>query len=271
MRKPNLLIAGAQKSGTTWLHAQLQHHPDVFMSAKKELNYFHNGHNVPDPAGIVEYLSHFREAQDERYVGESTPHYFWRRRSDSPFSAPRKHDTAKFIWDTLGSDVVIVISLRDPVSRAVSAYHHNFSRGRIAKGQSVFHCDPRMGLVDLGFYKRHWSHWAQIFGPQLRLLLFDDLEADPATFLRQACGLLDLPVTPGFWQAANPDKRIGRRRTTRAREQPSIPAQEVAALRSIYEDDIRFVEELSCRELPRWRDLDYLLARNATDHDSVTG
>ncbi|NJL19428.1 MAG: sulfotransferase [Bdellovibrionaceae bacterium] len=32
MRKPNLFIIGAMKSGTTTLHAVLDRHPDIFMS-----------------------------------------------------------------------------------------------------------------------------------------------------------------------------------------------------------------------------------------------
>ena len=31
--KPNLLIAGAQKSGTTWLHKLLAQHPDIALKA----------------------------------------------------------------------------------------------------------------------------------------------------------------------------------------------------------------------------------------------
>ena len=40
MRPPYFICAGAQKSGTTWLYAQVSSHPQVFMR-EKELNYFY--------------------------------------------------------------------------------------------------------------------------------------------------------------------------------------------------------------------------------------
>jgi hypothetical protein len=42
----NLLICvGAQKSGTTWLHHQLEGHPDIFFPNVKEVHYFNTIHN----------------------------------------------------------------------------------------------------------------------------------------------------------------------------------------------------------------------------------
>ncbi len=37
---PNFLCIGAQRSGTTWLHANLQKHPEVWMPPIKEIHYF---------------------------------------------------------------------------------------------------------------------------------------------------------------------------------------------------------------------------------------
>jgi hypothetical protein len=37
---PDFLIIGAQKAGTTWLHRNLQAHPQVWMPKEKELHYF---------------------------------------------------------------------------------------------------------------------------------------------------------------------------------------------------------------------------------------
>ena len=42
MNKPNLLIVGAAKSGTTSLHEYLKHHPDIFMSEHKEPHFLIN-------------------------------------------------------------------------------------------------------------------------------------------------------------------------------------------------------------------------------------
>ena len=60
MALPSFLILGAAKSGTTSLAAYLGQHPDVFVPAKKEPNYFAlQGRTVP-PRGPVpsEVLAH---------------------------------------------------------------------------------------------------------------------------------------------------------------------------------------------------------------------
>jgi hypothetical protein len=40
LRFPDFLIIGAQKAGTTWLHANLDYHPNIWLAPVKELNYF---------------------------------------------------------------------------------------------------------------------------------------------------------------------------------------------------------------------------------------
>ena len=41
---PDFIIAGSAKSGTTAIHLMLDQHPDVYMSAIKETNYFVHGY-----------------------------------------------------------------------------------------------------------------------------------------------------------------------------------------------------------------------------------
>jgi hypothetical protein len=47
---PSFLIIGAQKCGTTTLHAYLAEHPQIATSAEKELHYFDREANYPDEA-----------------------------------------------------------------------------------------------------------------------------------------------------------------------------------------------------------------------------
>ncbi len=82
MRRPNLFIVGAPKSGTTSLHRYLQEHPEVYMSRTKEPGYF-----APDIVGLradvpfkhpeeeTAYLALFDNARDEPWVGESSTSY----------------------------------------------------------------------------------------------------------------------------------------------------------------------------------------------------
>lgn len=254
---PNFLVAGTQKAGTTWLHAQLGKHPEVFMSEVKEVGYFHSGRG-----SLKDYMEHFEGARKFRWRGEATPQYFWRRDPHSPFSPERPHDTAEFAREQLGEDVTVIVSLRDPVSRAVSGYFHHLAMGRHGREQSIFRCPPKLGVVDLGFYSRHWEHWAAVFGEdRIHVLLFDDLVTDPRGFLHQAFELLDVDpqLVPNI-----ENERIGERRGIVRMKKSNNPvtAQEIAALLSIYEQEVVFVEELTNRDLSHWRDLDYLLEKH---------
>lgn len=261
---PNLLIAGAQKGGTTWLHANLAHHPDVFMSAKKEINFFNNPRHPGDDHAWLTYLEHFAAAGPVAWRGESTPHYFWHQ-VPGPFSPePTGHDTARFIAESL-AEVRVLVLLRDPVSRAVSAYHHNNYMGRVPEGHGLFRLPPSMGLVDLGFYSRHWAHWSEALGAdRLTAFVYDDLAADPDAFLRSVLTALQLDTeVPEFWESARRSK-VNRRR--RAEVPATISPQEVAALHELYRDEVGFVEDLLGRDLSAWRDLDALIARHTVGY-----
>jgi hypothetical protein len=37
---PDFFIAGPQRTGTTWLHANMRFHPEIFLSEPKEIYYF---------------------------------------------------------------------------------------------------------------------------------------------------------------------------------------------------------------------------------------
>jgi len=68
---PNLIVIGAQKSGTTSLHHYLSLHPEIMMSKHKELNYFNEELNWKK--GLAWYKSHF--IGEAKIYGESSPHY----------------------------------------------------------------------------------------------------------------------------------------------------------------------------------------------------
>lgn len=261
--KPNLLIAGAQKAGTTWLHRMLEHHPDIAMSAKKELNHL----RAPETsfrAGWDDYLAHWA-GRRERWRGESTPHYFWHARP--PYGPAGVVDVAQRVRDELDDDTVVLVLLRDPVSRAVSGYWHNFSRRRLdPEVTSLFRTPPEMGVIDLGFYRRHHEHWVEALGAErVHVLLYDDLVADPHAFIVAALEAIGARVdAPGFWDDIDVEARIHDKawvKTYRAERNP-ITAIEVATLLDLYRDDIAYVEQITGRDLCAWRDLDALVAQH---------
>jgi hypothetical protein len=81
--KPNFLIIGAVKAGTTSLHSYLSQHPEIFMPQRKELRYFaydeENPYHVRARSTRVrtydEYLSYFSSSSGRKAVGEASPNY----------------------------------------------------------------------------------------------------------------------------------------------------------------------------------------------------
>lgn len=114
--KPDFLIVGAAKSGTTSLYEYLRQHPDVFMPDWKEPAFF-----APPEAGGVqseeEYLALFQNAGNAKAVGEASVAYLY-----TP-EAPQR------IRDFLGHEVKIIILLRNPVDMAYSNWGHQSREG----------------------------------------------------------------------------------------------------------------------------------------------
>ena len=119
---PNFLIVGAAKCGTSSLHNYLNQHPDIFMPT-----YTDEGLKVKEPRFLIKeqvkerlpkgiwdlesYKLLFKKAVNEKAIGESTVLYLY------------FYQTAiKNIKKYLGSDVKIIIMLRNPIERAYSAF-----------------------------------------------------------------------------------------------------------------------------------------------------
>lgn len=118
--KPNFIVVGAQRCGTTSLFRVLSDHPEVLRpTMSKGIGYFDLNYDK----GSRWYLSHFplrALAKVRRGAGvqtfESSGYY-----SFHPLAAERiAHDLP---------DVRIVLMVRDPVERAYSAFKHESQRG----------------------------------------------------------------------------------------------------------------------------------------------
>ena len=88
MKKPNFIIAGFPKCGTTSLHHYLNEHPAIFMPEQKELHFFtykilSKLKNGPKDELAKEtqinssekYLSYFQNVKKEIAIGDASPSY----------------------------------------------------------------------------------------------------------------------------------------------------------------------------------------------------
>src|SRR5881628_1693582 len=112
MMLPNFLIIGAAKSGTTSLYQYLRQHPEVYMSAVKETNWFaYEGQRDSwySVRTAEEYERLFDGVTVQRAIGEASPQYM------------KSAVAAKRIAARLPG-VRLVAILRDPIDRAYSGY-----------------------------------------------------------------------------------------------------------------------------------------------------
>jgi len=87
MKQPDFLCIGAQKAGTTWLHNNLQYHPEVRFPHLKELHYYDE-----IQAGISRNLY-------ARLFDDHWKNGWWRDTLKySMYDAIKRRDISKFFW-----------------------------------------------------------------------------------------------------------------------------------------------------------------------------
>lgn len=263
MNVPNLIIIGAQKSGTTWLHRALEKHEQFFMTKRKELNFFNHCANHEDDNAMEKYLANFDFTGNHQYVGESTPHYMWIKKNCPPFDPEHAPRTSAEFIKRVTPDAKLVMVLRNPVTRAISAFHHHFAMGRLSSHSMIDKVDANLGLYDIGHYARHIPYWQEIFGENLHVYLYDDLERDSILFLSNIFNDLDVDDKSDELGNLFATRKINNRQsilTHKKKQQstdfPSVSRDQIQDMIKIFDDDISYVETLLSRDLSHWRDLD---------------
>ena len=124
MNKPNFIISGFPKCGSTALHYYVDAHLEIFMPKQKELHYFTQSYisKLNKGPGDLEakksqvkrldsYFKMFEGVSGEKTIGETSPSYI------------NYPNSFKKINKELDNPKVIIL-LRDPIKRAYSNYLH---------------------------------------------------------------------------------------------------------------------------------------------------
>jgi hypothetical protein len=88
MKKPNFIIMGFPKCGSTALHYYLDAHPEIYMPNQKELHYFTQPYisklnqgegDLAAKEGQIKtthaYFNLFKGVKGEKAIGETSPSY----------------------------------------------------------------------------------------------------------------------------------------------------------------------------------------------------
>lgn len=169
-RLPDFIIIGAAKSGTSSLVQYLMRHPQIFMSANKEPEYY--SRDAVYAQGIDWYRGLFAAARDDQICGEgSTTYSRWPHTPDVPERIERDIPGAKFVY-----------IMRHPVARTYSHYAHHMRTGVTMTFEQALERDAI--YVDCSRYIRQIERYLQRFDRERFLFLFQhDLKNDPRSIL----------------------------------------------------------------------------------------
>jgi len=166
-KRPNFLVIGAQKSGTTWLHHFLKTLPDVYVPENEKELMFFDTQSRYDSLGMKGYLNYFADVRNEPVIGEVTPGYLWTSGDYPEWGPPEEFRLGipDRIKAALGPDVKLVAILRNPVDRAISAFLHHRKFGRIQPDSRLEGrwLTARGGIVHMGFYDAHLAAFRERF------------------------------------------------------------------------------------------------------------
>ncbi len=197
---PNFIIIGAAKSATTWLMIQLGSHPDIYVH-NKEIHYFSSDYSK----GLKWYEKHFRAVKDEVVIGENSNGYL--PSQDAPVRIKK-----------LIPDVKLIVSLRNPIERAYSAYCMHCEKSRITCSiedyldpELVFEGNRGYLLLRAGLYAKHLKRYFNHFNQsQIEIMIYDDLLKSPKGYIKTACDFLGVDYTKIL---TDYDRRENARRT----------------------------------------------------------
>lgn len=189
--RPTYVGIGAQKCASTWLHRMLEAHPQVRVPEVKEVDFFSYRYD----RGYQWYERCFLDRTDGNAPvlarGEISPSYFCEP------AVPER--VAAYL-----PEAKIIVSLRDPVQRALSNHRHEVRQGNLTGPDLSFERGLRNNpmYVEQGLYATHLRKWLRHFPrDQVLVVLMDDVEADP----RGVCGAVyrflgvdESFVPPGF-------------------------------------------------------------------------
>lgn len=217
MTKPNFIIIGERRCGSTSLTKWMEAHPELYMHPKVDLNYF-----IDDYVRVLrkewdmgeidysawdtnhspeDYASLFAEGAGKKAIGEKS--------ADVLFWKPAHERLKRFM-----PDARVIITLRNPIERAWSMYWNELGKKRETLSfeeaialeeerctRSAYERD-HMSYVRRGFYDETISELYKWFSPEQVLVVFlEESEMDPKSELRKIYRFLGINPELGLERA----------------------------------------------------------------------
>lgn len=213
MNKPNFLVVGAAKSGTTSLDGYLKQHPEVFLPEVKECRYFSdvkdkninpftNQKHERIISDYKEYYDLFQETTAQA-IGDISPDYLY------------YHDEAiKKIKEELGDETKIIIILRNPIQRAYSNYLHlrreNYTEKsflELIDNEKNYPKSTWYGfkLVKSSYYYEAVENFIQNF-TNVKIIIFEEFIKNESLYLKEISSFLGIDDSFSYKKPKNINK-----------------------------------------------------------------
>lgn len=265
--RPNFLLIGAARSGTTWIANNLSEHPDIYLPPQKELHFFDKDYQK----GIAYYEQYFRNKNQKR-IGEATPAYLYFPQIPNLI---QKHLP----------DVKLIAALRNPIDRAYSHYLNLIAKNKrkdknhLGSFEDELQKNPR--LIEEGCYYEMLSRYDRIFPEEnILVLIYEDMLTDPIQFMKKIYAFLE--VDTSFIPSLT-DQRLNASSTKLGKHQilyslhrlllkklnlkkaaayvenlnakpvPTMKTETRNYLRSIYSEQVELLEKRINRDLAIWK------------------
>lgn len=279
---PTFIVAGAKKAATTSLYEYFKQHPQVYMSAIKETNFFAYEADNPKHSQaerrkfpirtMAEYTNLFVDTGGAKAVGEASPFYI-----SSLTASQRLHKVIP--------EIQLIFSLRNPVDRAYSDYLMRARGGTEQRTvDQAFQEDLEL-LRARTYYKQLQPWYGYFSSEQIRVVLFEEIKEDAVAVMQKLYRFIDVDAdfTPDVAQQHNPGG-IPKNQTRQAivnfvrqyryfrtcipksirnrfsmfaeanlQKAPPLPAHIRAKLMAMYAEDTARLEELIGIDLSIWQ------------------
>lgn len=219
MRKPNFIIVGAPRSGTTAMCEYLKMHPEIFMSTPKEPYFF--GSDLTwrvsgRPPSKEQYLALFSKAGNTIRAGEASVLYLYSKKAAIEIKA-------------FSPSAQIVVMLRNPVDMMYSMHSQllysfnedivDFEEALKAEKdrKSGLHiplhciCPQYLYYKDIARCTEQINRYFNVFGQKnVHIIIFDDFKKETAQIYRECLRFLRVndKFKPTSFQVINPNKKV---------------------------------------------------------------
>jgi hypothetical protein len=191
---PDFFLVGAPKAGTTSMYRYLAQHPEIFVPDIKEPHYF----SYPEVADTYydtrivktfeEYRRLFRDAEPCQQAGDFSTSYLY-------------HKGAAHRIADICPDARVLVSLRNPVDRAISHYLMDVRDG-YQPGPLMSYINPAARedrffreYIEVGQYVDQVQRYLSLFGKdRVFIILFEEFTADPLKSVSAVLKFLDLKM-----------------------------------------------------------------------------